>query len=300
MFGFIHSFLAKVRNSLADVVHNKLYYDMRVQELRYSALFSRESGITSALLTNTDLVVSLTTHHRRIYEVYLAIESILTGSVKPNRIVLWLSNEFKGFLLPQTLLNQQKRGLEIRYTKDIGPYTKLIPSLKAFPKACIVTIDDDILYPYDTLEMLLSCHNVRLDSICANRILNVELDSKGQPTHLRTWQELLDKKRVSTRNFFEGVGGVLYPPQCFTEEVFNKSTFSALCPTADDVWFNAMAMLAHSPIVPANHHYSKFPLLINESVQDSALWHVNNSFDGNNNEIQLVSVLRRYNLHYHE
>lgn len=300
MFDFVHNFLAKVRNSLAAVVHNKLYYDQCVLELKEFALFSQESGVTPIQHTDTELVVSLTTHHRRIFEVYLAIESIMHGSIKPNRIILWLSDEYKGSILPQTLLNQKKRGLDIRYTKDIGPYTKLIPALKVFPEACIVSIDDDIIYPYDTIEMLLNAHKVHPNCICANRILNVELNSNGYPTALSTWQELIDKKRVSSRNFFEGVGGVLYPPRCFGEEVFNESTFTALCPTADDIWFNAMALLTNCPVIPANYHYPKFPLLINESVQDSALWQVNNSFDGSNNEVQFSSVVRRYNLQFHE
>ena len=128
--------------------------------------------------------------------------------------------------------------------------------------------------------------------------MDLKLDNQGNPTSLPSWKELDDKERISRFNFFEGVGAVLYPPHCFTSEVLDRSVFTAICPTADDVWFNCMALLSRTSVVPANRHYSRFPLLINESVQDSALWRINNSADNTPNDQQLRAVVRRYNLSY--
>ena len=216
MSSFFHKLISKIRDSIAATVYNKLHYSNRAQHLTYLALNSKEKGVAASMALETEVIVSLTSHGRRLHEVYLSIESIMQGSVKPNRIILWLPSDLQNETTPQTLMNQQIRGLEIYYTEDIGPYTKLIPAMKDFPESIIITIDDDILYPYDTLELLLSAFRKHPHCICANRILDIKLDSHGVPTSLPTWKELEDKDRISRLNFFEGVGGVLYPPHCFS------------------------------------------------------------------------------------
>lgn len=298
MPSILHKYLSKIRDSIATVVYNKIYYSERAQHLTYLALNSQERGVIENTKGEKEIIVSLTTHRRRLYDVYLAIESIMQGSRKPNRIVLWLSKDIQGEPLPRTLENQISRGLMVNYTEDIGPYTKLVPALAYYPESIIVTIDDDILYPYDTLELLFSSHQKYPQCICANRIMDIKLDRHGNPTSLPLWKELEDKYRISKLNFFEGVGGVLYPPHCFTSEVLNQSVFAEICPTADDVWFNCMALLSRTSIAPANYHYSRFPLLINESIQDIALWRINNSDEITLNDKQLRSVMKKYNLVY--
>lgn len=300
MSSIFHIFIRKIRDSIAASVYNKLYYNDRARHLTFQALNSKEKGVVESMTHGTEVIVSLTTHERRLYEVYLSIESIMQGSVKPNRIILWLPRDLQNETIPQTLKNQQNRGLEIRYAEDIGPYTKLIPALKEYPESIIVTIDDDILYPYDTLELLCSAYRKHPHCICANRIMDIKLDNQGKPTSLPSWKELKDKERISIFNFFEGVGAVLYPPHCFTPEVLNQTVFCEICPTADDVWFNCMALLAETSVVPANHHYCCFPLLINESIQDSALWRINSSAKHTPNDIQLRAVMKKYNLSYAE
>jgi len=299
MSSLFHSFLSKVRDSLASSVHNRLYYDVVARELLNHALTSSSTGVSIDSIADTEVVVSLTTHGKRVYEVYLAIESIMQGSVKPNRIVLWLSHEFQNTVsLPSVLTNQINRGLEIKYVEDLGPYTKSVPAFRAFPDATIITIDDDILYPYDTVEMLLSMHASHSNMICANRVMNVTYDKYGRLTSVPSWKELEDKTRVSRANFFEGVGGVLYPSNCFDAVSLNSDLFLHLCPSADDVWFNVQSVRQNISIVPANMHYLRFPLLINESVQDLALWRQNNCPENTQNDKQLRAVLDYFHLKY--
>lgn len=300
MSSFFHKLLSKIRDSIAAAVYNRLYYSYRAQLLTCQALNSKEKGVADSMALGTEVIVSLTSHGRRFYEVYLSIESIMQGSVKPNRIILWLPKDLQDEAIPQTLINQQRRGLDIIYTEDIGPFTKLIPAMKEYPESIIVTIDDDILYPFDTLELLYSAYQKHPHCICSNRIMDIKLDNQGLPTSLPTWKELEDKERISIFNFFEGVGAVLYPPHCFTSDVFEESVFTDICPTADDVWFNCMALLSMTSVIPANHHYFHFPLLINESIQDSALWRINNNAKIRPNDEQLRAVMKKYNLSYAE
>lgn len=298
MTHFIHRFWAKVRGSLAAEVHKQLYYEQLAHFLLQHTLCDEKLGVTSDKVADAEVIVSLTSHGRRIYESYLAIESIMQGSILPNRIILWINRDLQKKSLPLTLTNLCKRGLEIRYTDDIGPYTKLIPSLLQYPEAIIVTIDDDILYPYDTIEMLLDTHAIYPEGICSNRVMDVAIDSHGNIASMPTWIELKDKNRISKRNFFEGLAGVLYPPHCFPAEVFEQRVFRNLSPTADDIWFNCMALKAGTQVVPSNHHYLRFPLIFNESVQDSGLWRINNARKTCPHDKQLKAVLEQYHLAY--
>lgn len=288
----------RFRDSITDSVHNRLQYELCAQFLQRQALSCSSLGITNNRISNEEIIVSLTTHGRRLFEVYLAIESIMQGSVLPNRIVLWLPTTLKSVDLPQTLLNQCRRGLEIYFVEDIGPYTKSVPAFSKFPKASIVTIDDDILYPFDTLEMLLYSHHLHATSICANRILDVEFERSGELKPLSLWKEMTDKTRVSSHNFFEGVGGVLYPPSFFSKEDTDPHLFLRLCPKADDVWLNVLALHHKYAVVPANSHYIHFPLLINESVQDLALWHFNSESKVKSNDKQLKAALQFFSLSF--
>ena len=63
-------------------------------------------------------------------------------------MILWLADsEFpdREKDLPQNLMRLCKEGLQIKWTKDVKSYKKLIPAIKEFPEAIIVTADDGVL-----------------------------------------------------------------------------------------------------------------------------------------------------------
>ena len=130
-------------------------FEIRKNQMIEHILHDSDRGVTENKYCNHDIIVSLTTHGKRIYDVAFTIESIMQQSKKANRIILWLDNSFQNHSLPESLVNQQKRGLEITFCEDLGPYTKLIPSLHRYPNDAIITIDDDAIYDYDLLERLI-------------------------------------------------------------------------------------------------------------------------------------------------
>ena len=144
----------------------------RIDYLKDKTLNSTEKGVSDERYCEHEVIVSLTSFGKRIFDVYLAIESFMQGTIKPNKIILWLSeNEFNGKMLPHTLQLQQVRGLEIKFCKDLRSYKKLIPSLKLYPDACIITIDDDVIYEYDIVERLVNAHLNDTHTICACRVI---------------------------------------------------------------------------------------------------------------------------------
>ena len=274
---------------------NDIRFHLKYDDLSTKALSESKSGISNQKYGESEVIVSLTTHGRRIYDVHAAIESIMQGSVKPNRIVLWVSEDYRKIVLPLTLQKQMERGLEIRYCKDVRSFTKLVPALKEFPEASIITVDDDILYPHDMLEYLINAHKECPDCICANWIREYPRNLGEKFISLLKWPQPTDVEDISERFFFEGFAGVLYPPHSLDKEVFNESVFLDICKYADDVWFNAMALKAGTKVKYAWKHYSIASFIYNEGVQCTALQNVNNRGECLN-DIQIRSVYDKYGL----
>ena len=275
---------------------NRFTYICRAEYLANCALNSKTPGISNDKYCENDIVVSLTTYGRRLYEVYLAIESIMQQSMKPNKIVLWLGNELENTEIPIVLKNQQKRGLEINYCKDIKSYKKLIPALKAFPSAVIITIDDDFIYDFDLVENLVNSYKKNPELISSARMHRMKLTRKNKLEKYAKWVSNYEGFDVSPLNFPTGNGGILYPPHCFNNEVFNEEVFLDICKFADDVWFKAMALLngilsqkifTHKK--GGNDHIS------NTIAQYMSLSHIN--IEKGMNDVQLKAVFDKYNLY---
>lgn len=276
--------------------NSRLLYLLRAENLTQKTLNSKESGVSSERLCESEVIVSLTSFGKRIMEVYLTIESIMQGTIKPNKIILWLAEEYKVKPLPTMLQKQQKRGLEIQYCRDIRSYKKLIPSLEKHPDSVIITIDDDVIYNYDVIENLINTHKMYSKDICANRVHRVRLDPNGIPMPYMSWGWEYANEDSSALNFFTGVGGVLYPPNCFVSEVFNEKVYFDICKYADDIWFYAMALKAGTKIRKSYTHSSNSQdYLENESVQDVGLY--NSNLGENTNDVQLRAVFDKYNLY---
>jgi hypothetical protein len=159
-------------------------------------------------------------------------------------IILWLSkDEFSLDTVPLSLLKLRERGLQIRFCDDVKAYNKLIPTLECFPEEIIITVDDDIAYPNDFIESLVASYKKDPDLIHFCRGHQIKLDKNTMPLPYDRWEHEISNLQPSFLNFPTGVGGVLYPPHCFHKDITRRDLFMKLCPTADDVWYKAMALL---------------------------------------------------------
>ena len=141
--------------------------------------------------------------------------------------------------LPRELLALRSDRFEIRWTKNIRPYKKLIPALKDFPDDIIITFDDDVFYRREVIERLLIGYKKEPDCIQCHRATTVLLNEKG-----RVEFSSISYDKPAYCHKFTGVGGVLYPPHYLGDEIFDEESFMRLAPTNDDVWFWARAMLS--------------------------------------------------------
>ena len=244
--------------------------------------------------TNNKITISLTTFGRRINDVYLALESIAKQTLKPNRVILWLSqDEFHPEKLPMTLINLKLRGLEIKFCKDLRSYKKIIPTIKECPNDLIITIDDDVIYNFDLIEVLYKNYLKDTKVIYCGHARVMKIKSKLKFDY-GSWVKANENSDESLMNFPVGFGGVLYFPGCFDKEVLNVDIFMSLAPTADDIWLKAMSLINKIPVKQVSGDFSKFAKLIPlEIAQEDSLSIINIKM-GKNNE-QLTNVFKRYN-----
>ena len=218
--------------------------------------------LTCLDMQKQQIVVSMTSFPEAITYAEKAIRSILVGSVLPDKLVLYLTfSRFKECRIPESLrlMSENNPVFEIRNQNvDIGPYQKLIPALRDFPEAIIVTVDDDIAYHKHMLRDLLRLHSQIPDAILAHRTKHIKI---GKPyrswTKYRWYDFLLKKIHRSFLNLQTGVGGVLYPPHSLRSDMMDEELFTKLAPGTDDIWFWAAAVANGFPVIPVPFGHNK-------------------------------------------
>ena len=217
------------------------------------------------------IIVSLTSYPPRIETVHKTIRTLLRQSLSPDKLILWLSDEEfpnKELDLPAELTELTKSGLEIAWCDNIRSYKKLIPALKLYPDAIIVTADDDLYYHPQWLERLYSGYLDKPDCIQCHRV------TKFRPLDDGSYSIVPGGKDYwpfpCYLNKLTGGSGALYPPHCFHPDVLDASRFMALAPTSDDIWFWLMAAMAGYRVNVVQEPL--YQLSYVEGSQDCALW----------------------------
>ena len=242
------------------------------------------------------VVVSLTSYPARINAIYLTIQTLLKQTYKPDRLVLWLGIEQfpeKEVALPKKILGLKDYGLEIRWTKDIRSYKKLIPALKEFPNAIIVTADDDVFYPNFWLGKLIESYREYPFCVNCHRGHTIKWSVNGDAIEpFSKWDYESSRKEPSFLNFATGVGGVLYPPHALYPDVDNEALFMEIAPTCDDHWFWAMAVLQGTKIKIVGNGLSSFMGLINpKASSEYSLCDINKGADFKSNDDTVFAQL---------
>ena len=213
-------------------------------------------------MTQQQVIVSLTSFPAAIPYAAQAVQSILNGSVLPDKVVLYLTfAQFGESGIPQELLTlaADNPRFEIRdYPRDIRSYRKLIPALKDFPDAIIVTVDDDVAYHKNMLRDLLCLHKQMPNAVLAHRAKRMKLDEPYRKRSKFRWYHFLTKRiYVSFKNIQTGVGGVLYPSHSLKEDMMDVELFTELAPTTDDIWFWAAGVANGFPVIPVPFGHNK-------------------------------------------
>lgn len=239
------------------------------------------------------LIVSLTTYGKRLHSVSKTIESIQQQSCLPEFVVLWLNElEHSESSLPESITQFDSDFLKVRFCKDRRSYTKLTPSLTAYPDKIIITIDDDYKYPPDLIEQLVKAHETQpANIVCARARLIKYTNNDFESYH--DWTLLNYNSKISADDCLLPLGyaGVLYPPGSLHPDTTNASLFMQLAPHADDLWFKCMGLLKGTPVTVLPSAAVEGMATI-AGTQDDALHVTHNA--GEKNTEQMRTVVEHY------
>ncbi|PMO94263.1 hypothetical protein BCS98_04925 [Vibrio breoganii] len=279
-----------------DNIDKEILYNIKVDNFLRSALNSNIPLTKRKEAGENELIISATTYGNRIHSVYLAIESISTQTVKPHRLILWLDEkEFTYDDIPEVLKIQERRGLEIRFSPNYGSYKKLIPTLKNFPNADVICIDDDYIYPHDMVEILKKESRKYSGYIIGHRAHRIKWSEKGELLPYNLWDHEVIESNSDSSTFITTGGGTFFPAYCFNSEAINHDIFMSLCPFADDVWVKVMSVLSETKIkkVDDSRKFKDRFIEIKES-KEVPLSDYNLKRGGN--DIQLNKLLEKYGI----
>lgn len=250
----------------------------RLLPLQWSNHFSR-----SVIPRDGDVVISLTTHGRRLDTVFYAIESVARG---PRRapIVLWLDPQDFSAPWPDSLRRLVARGLQVRCgSGGMGPHAKYWDMFCAVAGSDtrVVTIDDDIIYPEWFLDRLLAVGGLREDTVVAYRAHRIELRDGVLLPYMK-WTPA-NTSHASVLHFATGVSGVDYPPSFIAFVVEQGTQFLQVAPRADDVWLHLCALRSGHSVRQVFAQPRNFAVV--PSTQVSALVRTNGMGGGNDEQI---------------
>jgi hypothetical protein len=241
--------------------------------------FSRRS-----LTEGSAPTVSLTTYGVRTDSVFLTLETIGQGDVRPGRLILWIDDPERFSNLPKSLQRLKKRGLEVLLCENFGPHTKYFPYLEAYGDLAdaLVTADDDVLYPRSWLAGLVEAYRENAQIINCYRARTVRLD--GNRLALYVDWPLCTTTIPSQLNFVTGVSGVIYPPRFLAHLRSAGRAFLDLCPKADDIWLHVNAVRLGCKIRQISSVAAGFPVV--PGTEDAALYRFNMFSGGNDAQIR--------------
>lgn len=224
---------------------------------------NKNYALVSSLQSGKKVIVSLTSFPKRIPTLHLVIECLMRQTIKPDRIVLYLTKSQVPNIdsLPSSLLGLCKRGLEIQLCSDeIRSHTKYFYAMQQFPEDIVITVDDDLFYRSDLVESLLKNHASHPNAIIANWTKEI-IPGK---TKYNEWPDnhIPQLPHENCSQLILGVSGVLYPPHSLDEDVFDVEKIINLSLTADDVWLTAMARKKGTPIYFTGYEYNHLPVMI--------------------------------------
>ena len=185
--------------------------------------------------------------------------------------------------MPKSLTNLIEKGLDIRFVSDdLKSHKKYYYAFKEYPNNIVVTVDDDVLYSPILLRTLLDAHDKYSDCVICNRGIKINKEKS-----YRNWDKV-DNFMIPVSNIMPtGIGGVLYPPHCYNNNIFNIEAIKSTCINGDDLWLNFMCRLNGTKVV---HTGARFGFITVLSSQETALCIENVNHD--KNDIQICAIIK--------
>lgn len=192
-------------------------------------------------------IVSLTTYGSRLRTSYLAVKSIMLQSSMPDLVVLYLDKSIDCDNVPRRLKRLERYGLLIKFGyDDLKPHKKYYFAMQEYPQADLITIDDDCIYPSDTISSLVNAHAVNPNAIIARRCKKIAFSSNGELLPYQNWQDShsWESSKLGASLLATGCGGVLYPHSFVASANFDINQIKNTALMADDLYLKIVEIMS--------------------------------------------------------
>lgn len=206
--------------------------------------FTNENDSDNNNNDNDKIVVSLTTSPKRINYIKPVIDCMLNQSRKPDKIYLNLPKVFKRnnttFDMPLPNFITQNETIVVNFCDDIGPATKIIPTVykETDNNTLILSIDDDIYYPPHIIQLYLTMSKKFENCIITGTSFVPNKTQSDQYWFNNIKENITPYFNGQIADLLEGYGGVLYKRQFFNNELlqnFYKNITNDGCKFGDDL-----------------------------------------------------------------
>ena len=245
---------------------------------------------------NNHIVVSLTSFPPRFSTLHYTLKSILNQTMKPDRLLLYLSKEEvkDESELPLSILDLKKNGLQIIYVDDnLKPHKKYYYAMQHYPDSLIITIDDDVIYDKNLVADLYNSFLKYPSAVSSRRVHKIACDGYKDLLPYNNWHYEYKKETTPSHELVStGIGGVLYPPKLLPAETFNADKIKELCLNADDIWLKFMELKNNIPVVWVKSK-RVHPLSIKGAQKDSLQ---KNNYHENQNDKYIIALQNYYGI----
>ncbi len=240
------------------------------------------------------VIISLTSFPARLDTLWQCVESLKRQTVRPEKIILYLSKEqVKEDVLPPSLIAEEDELFVIRMIEgDIRSHKKYFYAMQEYPDKVIVTTDDDVIYPPFMLSSLMEAHAQYPEDVIANYTHVIRHEKNVVAPYIEWYDLPAEQNKIDeTPNQIQvGIGGVLYPPKSLFKDVFNIDLARELSFLADDLWLFAQTIMGgHRVIKSKFNHNTIIPIIIEN---DKTLTSENVFL--NKNDVQFESLRKYY------
>lgn len=208
------------------------------------------------------VIVSLTTIPSRLSAIDDTLKSLLRQTRAPAEIRLnlpaYCEREGAAYAVPAHLLTLHC--VRIVRCEDLGPATKLIPSLRALgPTSPVLAVDDDRIYPACLIETLEDAARLMPDAALGLSGWVAPADLVDRPTTVAS--NLFERppapirarrlRRLRPVDILQGVSGYLVRPEFFDlDDLADYARAPEAARFVDDVWVSAQCR-APKYVIPA-------------------------------------------------
>jgi hypothetical protein len=217
--------------------------------------------------SRSECIITLTTIPSRLPHIAATLKSLMRQSRAPARIILNLPDFSKRENTPYTVpaFLQGLKSVQIVRCEDMGPATKVVPTLlREPPERKIIVVDDDRIYPANLVRDLENAADLDVKSAFGMSGWVVPTDLVDRPTTIWANFQMRPPSPARARrlhspmpvDILQGLSGYLVRPGFF--DLPRLTDYNRAPPESffvDDVWISAHCAAARFVIPARRYNY---------------------------------------------